>query len=240
MSLKCPVCGSGEFKVYNDRENALCVKCGALERGRLAWMVLQALDMLRPDVKLLNIAPEPFMLFHGAEAIGQGYMAVDYDPELFAKWRKTIIKLDLCNDLAGMEPGQFDVIMHNHVLEHVGCDVTGVLANLNRLLVPGGVHLFSAPIMPDRSTEEDMDPALTPLERRRRFGQEDHLRIFGDRDFMDILARAMPTEHQVDLVPLIDPARLTQAALPADVLVSLNPHRVFVWRKDPSAPIPPP
>jgi len=230
--MRCPVCNSEKFDAYGGRPQARCMSCGALERGRLSWMILQKLDHLRPGVRMLNMAPEPFMLFLGAKAIGDSYMATDYDPELFSKWDKQpVAKLDMCSDLAGMTPESFDVVMHNHVLEHLPCDVSTVLANLNRLLAPGGVHLFSAPIQPNRGTEEDLDPGLTPEERTQRFGQEDHLRMFGDRDFMNIVERAMPLDKLVDMSELITREELETAALAADVFDSLNGNRVFVWRK---------
>ena len=229
--MGCPVCNSEQFDSYGGRQQARCMSCGALERGRLSWIVLEKLDLLRPGVRMLNMAPEPFMLFHGAKAIGNSYRAADYDPDLFSKWKLPVAKLDLCEDLIGMAPNSLDVIMHNHVLEHIPCDVSAVLANLNRLLVPGGVHLFSAPILPGRFSEEDLNPILTPEERRRRFGQGDHLRIFGDGDFMSFIERAMPLDKLVDLSLLITEEELETAALSPDVFKSLNGNRVFAWRK---------
>lgn len=227
----CPVCDNHTFDAFGKRENARCTKCGALERGRLAWLILKRLDVLKPGVRFLNFAPEPFMLFYGSQVIGDGYVACDYDPALYEKWGKPVRRVDICNDIAGMKPGEYDVLMHNHVLEHLPCDVCPALLNLNRLLAPGGVHLFSTPIMPNAWSVADLDPSLTPEQRRARFGQEDHVRLFGDQDFMDLLEQANMTGGLIDLRPIISEDELKDAEIPAHVFDTPNSHRVFVWRQ---------
>jgi len=228
--LSCPICANTTFDTYGGRVGARCMGCGSLERGRLAWLVLTKLDQLRPGVRLLNNAPEPFMLSFGAKRLCAGYTPADYDPSLFAKWNRKILQFDMCNP-QGFAPGSFDCIMHNHVLEHLPCDVVGALRGLNALVAPGGYHLFSAPIMPHRTTIEDFRPDLTPQERLRRFGQDDHVRMFGALDFMTFIERAGMMEGMIDLSPLISAAELEAAGLNPQVFETCNPHRIFAWRR---------
>jgi hypothetical protein len=204
--------------------------CGALERGRLAWIVLEKLDLLKPGVRLLNCAPEPFMLRYGAERLGKGYLPTDYDPSLFAKWKVPIMQLDLCNP-QGLELASVQCIMHNHVLEHVPCSVVAVLRGLNRFISPGGYHLFSTPIMPGRATVEDLSPDLTPEEKLRRFGQDDHVRMFGSLDFASFIEGAGMLSGLVDLSALISEDELRHAGLDPNVFATYNSHRVFAWRQ---------
>ncbi|QGM97583.1 hypothetical protein [Methylocystis parvus] len=209
----------------------MCAKCGAFERGRLAWMALTRLNLARPGVRVLNLAPEPFMLCSKSRLFEGGYHAADYDPALFAKWGKPVMPLDLCSDLNNLPPGYYDVIMHNHVLEHVPCEVTTVLRGLNRAIIHGGYHLFSVPIKSNAITVEDLSSELTSAERLAAFGQEDHMRYFGDIDFLEFLKKAEMTDGMVDLSSLISSEECIAAGLPPDVFETLNSNRVFVWRK---------
>lgn len=57
-----------------------------------------------------------------------------------------------------------------------------------RVLKPGGWAILMVPINPDVDTFED--PSVTdPEERKRLFGQYDHVRQFG-RDYADVLSKA--------------------------------------------------
>lgn len=227
----CPICSSPTFVDYNNRKNALCRGCGALERGRLAWALLERLQCLSDGTHMLNVAPEPFMLSFGLERLGASYVPADFSPHLFAKWNVPVRKIDLCGPLIEFEPASFDVVMHNHVLEHIPCDVVSAMRRLCGLVRPGGYHLFSTPIMPNRDTEEDLDPDLPAVERRRRFGQDDHVRMFGGRDFLSLLHAAGMRSGLMPVESLIGQDELERWAIPGSALVDLNSHRVFVWRR---------
>lgn len=229
----CPICSGNEFDEYGRRQNARCVKCGALERGRLAWLTLSRLGVLDKRVRFLNVAPEPFMLAIGSKVIGDGYVAADWDPSQFSKYPIRVKQLDLCRVPLDFPSASFDVVMHNHVLEHVPCNVSQVLMRLADVLAPGGYHLFSVPIMPARYTEEDLNPELSGEERHRRFGQNDHMRLFGALDFEGFLRDANILHGMTDMAAMISEGDLANACIPTDALTTLSPHRVFVWRKPP-------
>lgn len=73
---------------------------------------------------------------------------------------------------------RWDVIVCSHVLEHVNDD-SSALKELRRVLAPGGRVVFIVPRRLGAATDED--PSVTdPKERTRRFGQADHVRIYGD------------------------------------------------------------
>jgi SAM-dependent methyltransferase len=230
MTLVCPICQSTEFDDFAGRKNARCVKCGSLERGRFAWIIIERLGLMKAGVKVLNCAPEPFMLFFAAPVLGDSYIAADFYPEIFAKYKKEVRKLNLCGSMEDFADQNFDIIMHNHVLEHLPCDVSSVLIKLNKLLTPGGYHLFSAPILPNRYTEEDLDPNLSGEERKRRFGQDDHMRVFGDLDFMSVLDAAGMTDRLIDVAAFVSQDDLRKHGVPEESLLTLNGHRVFVYQ----------
>jgi SAM-dependent methyltransferase len=81
----------------------------------------------------------------------------------------------------------FDVIICSHVLEHVVGD-RDAMKEMLRVLKPGGCAYVQIPYVGSRPTDED--PGLIdPKERERRFGQFDHVRIYGC-DFEDRLINA--------------------------------------------------
>jgi ubiquinone/menaquinone biosynthesis C-methylase UbiE len=80
----------------------------------------------------------------------------------------------------------FDVVICNHVLEHVPDD-RKALSELYRVLKKGGWGSIQVP-MKDEITFEDL--AITdPRERDRLFGQDDHVRQYG-LDYLDRLREA--------------------------------------------------
>ena len=83
------------------------------------------------------------------------------------------------------EDEQFDVILCNHVLEHIPDD-TQAMRELYRVLKRGGWGIFQVPQELDRAETFADDSITDPKERARIFGQYDHVRIYG-RDYFDKL-----------------------------------------------------
>ena len=81
----------------------------------------------------------------------------------------------------------FDAAICTHVLEHI-IDDRGALAEIYRVLKPGGSAVISAPIRLDQLTDEDVS-INDPEERARRFGEPGHFRWYG-KDFFDRLGMA--------------------------------------------------
>lgn len=226
----CPICFSSVFLDFNRRKKACCAGCGSMERGRLAWVTLSRLGWLKSGTRLLNFAPERFMLSIGSRIIGPSYEAADFSPELFGNASSRVKKIDMCSDLQLLEQNSYDVVMHNHVLEHIPCHVPTVIKQINQLLKPGGLHIFSIPIFPNRISEEDLSPKLTGEERQRRFGQEDHMRLFG-RNFMETLQEAGIASDLIDLHGIATEQELNTWRVPLDAISGPSPHRVFVYNK---------
>jgi SAM-dependent methyltransferase len=63
------------------------------------------------------------------------------------------------------------------------------LRELYRVLKPGGWGIFQVPFVPTQIVTDE-DPSITdPAERERRFGQYDHVRIYG-KDYPERLRAA--------------------------------------------------
>jgi SAM-dependent methyltransferase len=76
-----------------------------------------------------------------------------------------------------------DVVVINHVLEHVSDD-RRALAELFRILREGGVLIVTIPIIEGWDVTYEDRSVIAPEDRNLHFGQKDHLRYYG-RDFRD-------------------------------------------------------
>lgn len=82
----------------------------------------------------------------------------------------------------------FDLILCNHVLEHIPDDLQA-MKELFRVLKPDGLAVIQVPLSPVLTSTYE-DPEVTREEdRERTFGQKDHVRIYG-MDYPDRLSNA--------------------------------------------------
>ncbi len=98
-------------------------------------------------------------------------------------WRDDVTCLS-----AQLQPDSFDLILCSHVLEHVPDDRTA-MKELFRVLAPGGMAILMVPIALERATTDEDPSVIDPHERIKRFGQFDHVRLYG-RDYVDRLRAA--------------------------------------------------
>ncbi len=139
----CPVCGksSSRFASYgvDRREDAQCVRCGALERHRLTWLFFQRRTDLfdGANKKVLHVAPELVFETLLSKQLGDGYLTADLSSPDAA------IQMDITDICYPDE--SFDVIYCSHVLEHVPDD-RKAMGELFRVLKPHGWAVLLAPI----------------------------------------------------------------------------------------------
>ena len=162
------------------RNNALSPSTLSLERHRLLWLYLQnETDFFTSNVKkkVLHFAPEQafYKLFRNQKNID--YITTD----LFSPLAD--VKADICN--LPFEDNQYDVILCNHVLEHIPDD-TKAMQELYRVLKPGGMAILQIPQELNRAITFTDDTITDQKKRAEIFGQYDHVRIYG-RDYFDKL-----------------------------------------------------
>jgi SAM-dependent methyltransferase len=176
--VHCPVCerSARRFAPHRGRRHARCVHCGSLERHRVLWLWLRG--RVPPSSRVLHVAPEPG-LARRLQALPIDYLSIDLDSPLAMK---------RC-DITAIPEGDasFDVLICNHVLEHVQDD-RRAMTELRRVLRRGGLAVLQHPIHDRPDTYEDPS-VVEPEERLRVFGQEDHVRIYG-WDMLDRLRNA--------------------------------------------------
>jgi ubiquinone/menaquinone biosynthesis C-methylase UbiE len=93
------------------------------------------------------------------------------------------IKADICN--LPMKSNAFDVVLCNHVLEHVNDDKKA-MQELFRILKPGGFGIFQVPLDLSRHKTYEDFKITSPQQRKKHFGQYDHVRIYG-KDYFEKL-----------------------------------------------------
>lgn len=177
----CPVCGrsSRRFLEYGiiPRRDAKCPYCGSLERHRHIWLFLKRKTNIffgEPRV-MLHVAPEPaFQKILTLDLPGT-YITADLENPY------AMIKMDITK--IQFPPLTFDIIMCNHVLEHIQDDIRA-MEEMHRVLKDEGWAIITVPITVEKTVE---DPTIVdPKERLKHFGQKDHVRRYGI-DFIDRL-----------------------------------------------------
>ena len=87
----------------------------------------------------------------------------------------------------------FNVIICNHVLEHI-IDDKKAMNELYRVLKPGGWGILQVPMSLSLTTTYEDFSITDPTQREQVFGQSDHVRIYA----IDYLDRLKESGFQVD------------------------------------------
>lgn len=178
---RCPICGGHEFGDYRGRKLERCTGCGAKERTRMHYLILNRMPEVRKDLPVFHLAPDRPIAEKLIGMFWQQYRPVDLFPDEYQS-PVPITRLDLTTDLSSIPDNSVGGFVHSHVLEHLRAPVGNAMKEMNRVIAPGGFHFFCVPIGA-KQFEEDYGSELTDEDRLRRFGQEDHVRVFGTEDF---------------------------------------------------------
>jgi ubiquinone/menaquinone biosynthesis C-methylase UbiE len=119
------------------------------------------------------------------------------------------VKADICN--LPFEDNTYDIILCNHVLEHIPDD-TKAMQELYRVLKPGGMGIFQIPQDLTRSTTFEDDSITDQKERAKVFGQYDHVRVYG-RDYFDKLRSCGFIVNEVDYTATMSPELIDRYCL---------------------------
>ncbi|HWA49365.1 MAG TPA: class I SAM-dependent methyltransferase [Dongiaceae bacterium] len=177
----CNICGyEGLFKAHGfpPRYDARCPNCKSLERQRhqALWIADNAAELR--GRRILHFSPEVLLskLYRG---MASTYASANIVPGL-ADLTLNIERID-------QPDASWDVVVANHVLEHV--DDRKALAEIRRVLAPGGLAILSFPIAAGFAQTYE-NPAITSKAGRAlHFGQWDHIRYYG-ADAADRIAAA--------------------------------------------------
>jgi len=189
-NVECPVCGNQFSKFlpygYNSvRDNVLCPGCLSLERHRLLWLYLKnRTNFFTHELNVLHVAPEQCFYQRFRKMKNLKYLTADLESPL------ADVKLDI--QQMPFSDNEFDVVICNHVLEHVPDDRTA-LREIFRILKPGGYAILQVPTAYGMEKTHEDATITDPKEREKQFRQKDHMRLYGK----DYLKRVMEAGYVI-------------------------------------------
>lgn len=159
------------YGYVRQRKNALSPGTLSLERHRLLWLYLEReTDFFNKAYKVLHVAPEQAFYRSFKRMENLNYTTTDLHSPL------ADIKADICE--LPFKKDQFDVVLCNHVLEHIPDDEKA-MQELFRVLKPGGWAVLQVPLDASRTNTFEDNSITDKKERIRIFGQYDHVRLYG-------------------------------------------------------------
>ncbi len=176
----------------SDIDNFYCPHCECFDRERHLFMYFDKLS-LWDRIKggnVLHFAPE-YHLSKKIESLSPNlYVKADLFPS-----DDSIQQMDATS--IPYEEATFDFLIFNHILEHIP-DYKKALAGLYRVLKPNGVAIMQTPFSKLLQRNFEDEGINTDELRLLYYGQEDHVRIFSERD---LLQGFTDTGFRLNIVP---------------------------------------
>lgn len=167
-----------------------CSSCGAADRDRLYATYFEKFIDKNNKKTLLHVAP--------AWKLNDLFLKKHFDVTTTDLMMDGVdIYMDVEN-MKDIEDNSFDFFICSHVLEHV-INPDKALNELYRILKPGGSGIIMAPIIAELKDTLEKPEHKSKAERIKFYGQEDHLRLFSKKDFIDRIEKANFKLKQLDI-----------------------------------------
>ena len=137
---------------------------------------------------MLHVAPEQVFFKKFKKFNSWTYTTTDLNSPL------ADVKANLCN--LPFKDECFDLILCNHVLEHIVDDIKA-MEEIYRVLKPKGKAIIQVPLNKKKKISYENYDITDPKERSFHFGQYDHVRIYG-MDFFERLSSVGFKYEKVD------------------------------------------
>lgn len=195
--------------IGSDIKNFECPRCGAHDRERHLLLYMNAVGIFQqlPSMHVLHFAPESRLSKILGKSSPARYVQCDLHPE-----KPEVQRIDI--ESMPFADSEFDLVIANHVMEHVNDDYRAA-CEVARVLKVGGIAILQTPYSPILQATWSDPGLITPAARLQAYGQEDHVRLFG-RDVFERLAvgglRPYISTHS-ELLPEFDSGRYGVNAL---------------------------
>ena len=231
MPYYCPCCGTRLYRwrraryakhidLYDPARyksityNTMCPVCNSLQRHRILTVYLKSGKIDLKNSRILYFAVEKCV----ADWLHRSGVSIT-SADLY---KKADLNIDI--EDTGLPDKSYDLIICNHVLEHVNT-YQKALKELHRILSDKGILICSFPMDLSLDTVLEDESITTAEDRIKHFGQADHLRIFGS-DSRDILKTA-----GFDVTTVDEEITVSDKILPLPGPADYDQPIVYVCRK---------
>jgi SAM-dependent methyltransferase len=230
--VQCNIC-EWKGRIFSSdswHPHTICPNCGSHVRHRL---VIEAVTTLpKPGIaalvqgkRVLHFAPEGAFSRFFKDRAGK-YVTADLNRD------NVDLNLNM-SDMSGVGDGAFDLVIACDVLEHVPDD-SAALREIWRILSLQGWAILTVPQKDGLASTFADQNITTPVGRLQAFGQEDHLRIYGD-DFGEVVEthgfNVTAVDERTFDSKLVDKHVLFPPILSADPLATNHRRIYFAQRK---------
>ena len=171
----------GAFETI-DRDHFFCPHCNSTDRERLYAWYMKNFVLFTKDEAILDFAPSRGF---------SNWVKLNYDCK-YVTADLFIEDMDVKTDIENMDvfaEGSFDLVICSHIMEHVKNDQQA-MAEIFRVLKKPARAIIMTPILIGFDGIDE-DPSCTDIaERWRRFGQDDHIRLYSQKVFTKRLEKA--------------------------------------------------
>ena len=188
------------------RKNALCPGTLSLERHRLLWLYLKKTKLLEKKISVLHVAPELIFMKKFRKITCWNYVSTDLKSPL-ADIKANIYSLPF-------RENYFDLILCNHVLEHIEDDYKA-LNELHRVIKNKGILIAQIPLDKNLKKTFENKEIINQRDRNKHFGQYDHVRIYG-LDFYKRLSNSGFKPKKIHFLKKISTEDKIKYCLPKD------------------------
>lgn len=159
--------------IGSDIKRFLCPYCGVIDRTRHLFLYFDKINLWDrfKDAKILHFAPEKELLVKINSLYPIEYVLADLYPR-----SPDIKKVDVTS--INYPDEYFDIIICNHVLEHV-TDYKMAISEIFRSLKFGGVAVLQTPYSNKIHKNFSDNLIQSKVDKALYYGDSDHLRVFG-------------------------------------------------------------
>jgi len=160
-------------------ENIICPYCLSTARERLVILMLQQHFNLQQK-KVLHFSPEKNISEYIRRQTSD-LVSADLHPGFYRNVDKQVQEQNLLE--LKFEDNSFDLVMANHVMEHIPNDLLA-MKEIYRVLKPGGRAVLQIPFSNQLTKTIEQNDEGNPVRNAELFGQKDHVRIYHPEDYI--------------------------------------------------------
>jgi SAM-dependent methyltransferase len=178
-------------------ENVFCPRCMSTARERLVIAMLGKINIT--GKRILHFSPEEKVYHYLSEKTA--IITADLKPGFYKKIDSKALKEDLTK--LSFADNSFDMVIANHVLEHIPDD-RKAMKEICRVLKSPGTAILQVPFSTTVPATVEEPGINNPRKQSELFGQKDHVRIYNRDEYITRLREAGFYVEYIPHASLID------------------------------------